>query len=149
MPVHGWRRITPSGCSGGRNGGLLDLGNPEAWKWVVDHVDSLITEQGIDAYRQDFNIDPLSYWRAGDAADRQGITEIRHVTGYLAYLGRTAPPSPGSVDRLLCERRAAERPGDVATGRATAAQRLLQRARPPSSARRTESHCGFRTTARD
>ena len=24
-------------------------------------------------------------WRANDAPDRQGITEIRHVTGYLAY----------------------------------------------------------------
>ncbi|MGB9623488.1 MAG: GH36 C-terminal domain-containing protein, partial [Phycisphaerae bacterium] len=36
-------------------------------------------------YRQDFNMDPLSYWRAADAPDRQGITEIRHVTGYLAY----------------------------------------------------------------
>jgi alpha-galactosidase len=30
-------------------------------------------------------MDPLNYWRANDAADRQGITEIRYVTGYLAY----------------------------------------------------------------
>jgi alpha-galactosidase len=30
-------------------------------------------------------MDPLEYWRANDAPDRQGITEIRHVTGYLAY----------------------------------------------------------------
>jgi alpha-galactosidase len=30
-------------------------------------------------------MDPLNYWRAHDAADRQGITEIRYVTGYLAY----------------------------------------------------------------
>ncbi|MCC6487488.1 MAG: alpha-galactosidase [Candidatus Hydrogenedentes bacterium] len=64
---------------------LLDLGNPEAWKWLVDHVDSLLTEQGIDLYRQDFNMDPLDYWRNNDAPDRQGITEIRHVTSYLAY----------------------------------------------------------------
>src|SRR5207253_11022667 len=43
------------------------------------------TEQGIDLYRQDFNFSPLSIWRANDAEDRQGITEIRHLTGYLAY----------------------------------------------------------------
>jgi alpha-galactosidase len=42
-------------------------------------------EQGIDLYRQDFNMDPLSYWRAADSEDRQGITEIRHVEGYFAY----------------------------------------------------------------
>ncbi len=64
---------------------LLNLGNPEARKWLTDHVDRLLTEQGIDLYRQDFNIDPLGYWRANDAKDRQGITEIRHVEGYLAY----------------------------------------------------------------
>ena len=64
---------------------LLYLGNPEAWHWLVEHVDNLIQEQGIDLYRQDFNFDPLDIWRSNDAPDRQGITEILHVTGYLAY----------------------------------------------------------------
>jgi alpha-galactosidase len=64
---------------------LLYLGNPEARHWLVEHVDNLIQEQGIDLYRQDFNFDPLDIWRSNDAPDRQGITEIRHVTGYLAY----------------------------------------------------------------
>jgi alpha-galactosidase len=45
----------------------------------------LLTSQGIDVYRQDFNIEPLPRWRANDAPDRQGITEIKHVTGYLAF----------------------------------------------------------------
>ncbi len=75
----------PEWILGGRNGGLLNLGNPQAWEWLVNHIDKLITEQGIDLYRQDFNMDPLSFWRGNDAPDRQGITEIRHVTGYLAY----------------------------------------------------------------
>jgi alpha-galactosidase len=70
---------------GGAKGGLLNLGNDEARQWLIEHVDRLITEQGIDLYRQDFNMDPLSYWRANDPADRQGITEIKHVAGYLAY----------------------------------------------------------------
>jgi alpha-galactosidase len=30
-------------------------------------------------------MDTLAYWRRNDAPDRQGITEIKHVTGYLAY----------------------------------------------------------------
>ncbi len=64
---------------------LLDLGNPEARQWLTEHVDKLLTEQGIDLYRQDFNMDPLAFWRAADAPDRQGITEIKHVTGLLDY----------------------------------------------------------------
>lgn len=64
---------------------LLNLGNPDAWKWLVEHIDRLITDNGIDLYRQDFNMDPLGHWRANDAPDRQGITEIKHVMGYLAY----------------------------------------------------------------
>jgi alpha-galactosidase len=64
---------------------LLNLGNPEAWTWLTNHIDKLITEQGIDLYRQDFNLDPLGAWRANDALDRQGITENKHVVGYLAY----------------------------------------------------------------
>ena len=75
----------PEWVLGGADGGLLNLGNPDAWNWLTNHVDELLTEQGIDVYRQDFNMDPLDYWRGNDADDRQGITEIKHVTGYLAY----------------------------------------------------------------
>jgi alpha-galactosidase len=64
---------------------LLNLGNAQARQWLTDHVDKLLRDEGIDLYRQDHNFDPLAYWRANDAPDRQGITEIRHVEGYLAY----------------------------------------------------------------
>lgn len=75
----------PEWILGGEKGGLLNLGNDAAREWLTDHVDKLLTEQGIDLYRQDFNMDPLELWRKNDAEDRQGITEIKHVTGYLAY----------------------------------------------------------------
>ncbi len=75
----------PEWILGGKEGGLLNLGNKEAWTWLVNHVDGLLTSEGIDLYRQDYNIDPLSFWRNNDTEDRQGITEIRHVEGYLAY----------------------------------------------------------------
>ena len=75
----------PEWIWGGAGGGLLKLGNPETRKWLTEHIDRLMTAEGIDLYRQDFNMDPLASWRAADAPDRQGITEIRHVEGYLAY----------------------------------------------------------------
>ena len=66
-------------------GTLLNLGNPAALAWLTDHIDRTLIEQGIDLYRQDYNIDPLGFWRGNDAEDRQGITENHYVTGYLAY----------------------------------------------------------------
>jgi alpha-galactosidase len=60
---------------------LLNLGHPAALSWLTDHLSQMIEREGIAVYRQDFNMDPLPFWRAADAPDRQGITEIRHVEG--------------------------------------------------------------------
>ena len=73
------------GGFGSGPGTLLNLGNPEALKWLINHVDRTLTEQGIEFYRQDFNMDPLPFWRGADASDRQGMTENLYVQGYLAY----------------------------------------------------------------
>jgi alpha-galactosidase len=75
----------PEWILGGRSGGLVNLGDRDARKWIVERIDSLIKSEGVDVYRQDFNIDPLGYWRGADGADRQGITENKHAAGYLAY----------------------------------------------------------------
>jgi len=74
---------------------LLDLGNPDAWRWVVEHFDGLIRANGVDVYRQDFNIDPLTYWNVGDSPGRRGITQIRHVTGFLAFWDELRRRHPG------------------------------------------------------
>ncbi len=78
-------------------GNLLNLGNPEAWKWLVEHIDGMIREQGIDYYRQDFNMDPLGNWRANDASDRRGMTEMKYVTGYLAFWDELRRRHPGML----------------------------------------------------
>ena len=87
----------PEWVLGGTEGGLLNLGNPEAWDWLVNHVDKIITDEGIDLYRQDFNMDPLEHWRGNDAEDRQGITENKHVVGYLAYWDELLRRHPGML----------------------------------------------------
>ena len=87
----------PGWVLGGTGGGILNLGNPEAWQWLVDHIDKLLTDEGIDLYRQDYNIEPLNYWRAHDAEDRQGITENHYVTGYLAYWDELLRRHPGML----------------------------------------------------
>ena len=74
---------------------LLNLGNAEARKWVTDRVSDLITSEGIDLYRQDFNMDPYYFWTNGEAADRQGITENFYVQGYLQFWDDLVRRHPG------------------------------------------------------
>lgn len=65
-------------------GDILDLGNPAARAWLVDHLDRLITTEGLDWYREDMNgCGPLPAWRGADAAGREGLTENHHVRGHL------------------------------------------------------------------
>jgi alpha-galactosidase len=64
---------------------LFDLANPVAAKFLTNYISDRIDDMGVDVYRQDFNIDPLPYWRSLDAPDRQGITENHYVTGLLTF----------------------------------------------------------------
>lgn len=66
-------------------GNLLNLGNDDARRWLTDHIDAFIKREGLDWYRQDFNMDPLNAWRGADEPNRRGMAEIKHVTGYLAF----------------------------------------------------------------
>ena len=74
---------------------LLDLGNPEAWGWLVNHVDGLIKESHIHIYRQDFNFAPLQHWITAEAEDRVGAKENLHAQGYLAYWDELILRNPG------------------------------------------------------
>jgi len=60
---------------------LLNLGKPEARELMLEAISAIITDVKADVYRQDMNVDPLEAWRAADAPDRTGITEIRHIEG--------------------------------------------------------------------
>lgn len=71
----------PEWVFGGENGGLFKLNDPEARRWLTELLCKIIEDYGLDIYRNDFNIDPLPYWRANDEPDRQGITEIKYVEG--------------------------------------------------------------------
>lgn len=65
-------------------GGLFNLGDPAARRWMTDLLVGQITDFHVHTYRNDFNMDPLSYWRGNDATNRQGISEIRYVEGLYA-----------------------------------------------------------------
>jgi alpha-galactosidase len=76
---------------------IFNLGLPEARAWMTDFISKIISENNIDCYRQDFNIDPLSYWQAADEPDRQGMTEIRHIEGLYAFWDGLLANHPGLI----------------------------------------------------
>ncbi|MDQ1285700.1 MAG: Alpha-galactosidase, partial [Thermodesulfobacteriota bacterium] len=77
--------------------GLLNLGNPETLHWLIEYISGMIQEEGITVYRQDFNMDPLPYWRAVDSPDRQGITEIRYIEGLYTFWDELLARNPGLI----------------------------------------------------
>ncbi len=74
---------------------LYNLGDPDARKWMTDLLSTRISEFGLDVYREDYNIDPLDFWRANDTPDRQGMTEIRFVEGHYAMWDELRERHPG------------------------------------------------------
>ncbi len=81
---------------GSSHGSILNLGNPAAFRWLVNHVDGMIQSQGLDWYREDMNGGgPLPAWRRNDTPDRQGITENFHVQGHLAFWDELRRRNPG------------------------------------------------------
>jgi len=81
----------------GEGDGLFNLGDAAARQWLTDHLSQCIGEWGIDIYRNDFNIDPLRFWQAADAPDRQGISEIRYIEGLYAMWDELRQRRPGLV----------------------------------------------------
>ena len=76
---------------------LLNFGLPEVQQYFFHIVQSYMDLPGFRVYRQDFNMDPLPYWRQSDAPNRQGITEMKYVEGLYAYWDRIATSWPDSL----------------------------------------------------
>jgi alpha-galactosidase len=89
----------PEWCLGVQGGStfLLNFGLPEVQDYFFNIVKGFMDLPGFRVYRQDFNMDPLGFWLANDAPDRQGITEIKYITGLYAYWDHLASAWPDSL----------------------------------------------------
>lgn len=74
---------------------LFNLGIPEARQFLTDFILTKVDEFGLGCYRQDFNMDPLPFWRKADAPDRQGLSEIRYIEGLYAFWDGLLAGRPG------------------------------------------------------
>ena len=64
---------------------LLDLSNPDAVQGTYELVAGFIEKFDLKCYRQDFNMLPLAYWRKNDSDRRNGIKEIKYITGLYKF----------------------------------------------------------------
>lgn len=93
-----WHRDHPEWLlDQGHDSALLNLGHPAARQFVTDFISARIQEFGLGCYRQDFNIEPLSFWQKADAPDRQGIAEIRYIEGLYAFWDGLLARHPGLI----------------------------------------------------
>lgn len=88
-------REHPGFVYGGSQGGLYNLGNQEALKYMTDLLSKRIEEYGVTVFRSDFNIDPLGYWLAADEPNRKGINEIRYIEGLYWMWDQLLSRHPG------------------------------------------------------
>lgn len=65
---------------------LLNLGNPDAFKWVLDTVSQTIETARISIYRQDFNLYPAYFWKTDEAEEQQTLNQVRHINGLYRFL---------------------------------------------------------------
>ena len=91
-------------------------------------------------------MDPLDFWRGNDTEDRQGITEIRHVEGYLAYWDELRERHPNMLIDS-CAAAAAGTTWKRCAARCRCCAATTSWSRSAISATRTASPFGSRTTA--
>jgi len=65
----------------GEGSKILYYGNEDALQYVVATISEFVEALNLSCYRQDFNTWPIGFFRNNDEENREGITEIRHITG--------------------------------------------------------------------
>jgi len=83
-----WLLSAPLGVQQGWSRGhhLLNMGLREARDYALSIVERYLSIENFSAYRQDFNVDPLEYWRAADEPERIGMTEVLYLNGLNEFL---------------------------------------------------------------
>lgn len=76
---------------------LLDFGRTEARDGAVEVFSRLIAENSVDVFREDYNVDPLPFWRAADQPGRVGIVESHYVEGFYFYWDELLRRHPGLI----------------------------------------------------
>ena len=76
---------------------LLNLADTGAVSFLSDYMCRFLAENGIDYYRQDFNVEPAGFWASKDEPGRKGITENKYIEGLYRYWDNILTRRPGTL----------------------------------------------------
>jgi alpha-galactosidase len=80
----------------GVEGGLFNLGVPEARQWMTKYIVDSLQTFDADVCRMDLTREPLEFWRAADTPTREGMTEIHYVEGLYQMWDDILSARPGA-----------------------------------------------------
>ena len=81
--------------------GLADFGLPEVQNHFFRIIDAFMATPGFGCFRVDFNMNPLHWWRQNDEPEREGLTEIKYITGLYDFWDRQIAARPDAF-RVGC-----------------------------------------------
>lgn len=81
--------------SGSQSNYMFNLADDRARAWLKETLIQFIRSNGIDVYRQDFNFDPLPYWRENDEEGRKGLIEMKYIAGLYDLWDSLTEAFPG------------------------------------------------------
>ena len=64
---------------------LYNLGDPVAWQACFDKLAGIIERNHLAWLRIDFNFNPAPYWKSLDSNGRQGVTEVKYISGLYRF----------------------------------------------------------------
>ena len=75
---------------------LFNLADDAAREYLCKYICDLMEANGIDHYRQDFNLDFADlFWATVDGPDRRGVTEMKYIEGLYKYWDYLLERFPG------------------------------------------------------
>ncbi len=77
---------------------IWNMGDENANLFMCEYIDASVKANGVDFYRQDFNIEPGVYWEKADRDlydGRKGFCENKYVVGLYKYLDYLTEHNPG------------------------------------------------------
>jgi len=81
---------------------ILNYGNEEAYRYILDLLSHYTSSLELSCYRQDFNTTLTQYFKENDEENRRGITEIKHITGMYRMWDALLEKFPGLIIDNCC-----------------------------------------------
>jgi alpha-galactosidase len=75
--------------------GLVNLGNKDTERYLLDYLSTAVEEWAIDVVRIDMNMNPLRHWQLADVIGSSGMAEVQYINGLYRLWDGVRAKFPG------------------------------------------------------